>query len=205
VLLIFVGLGGFALCITPLLWLNIVGALLLLLQEVLDCVDGEIARWTKKSSLKGLYLDRVGHVICDAPVSCMCALHIYVVNHQPLYLVLAFLAYAMSQIRMGLKEEYFRIFLQIPQDKIVSDAVQNNGPANKIKSAIRLLSLISVDVIFIKIVSIITILLFDEGIEFIAAILCWFIIITTALENMATTINRYLKYIPDIEHTKRFF
>ena len=35
---------------------------------LLDCVDGEVARWKKQFSLAGVYLDRVGAYLCDAAV-----------------------------------------------------------------------------------------------------------------------------------------
>lgn len=35
---------------------------------LLDCVDGEVARWKKQFSLGGVYLDRVGAYLCDAAV-----------------------------------------------------------------------------------------------------------------------------------------
>ncbi|CAM5629706.1 hypothetical protein SALBM311S_08791 [Streptomyces alboniger] len=35
---------------------------------LLDCVDGEIARWKKQYSLNGVYLDRVGAYLTDAAV-----------------------------------------------------------------------------------------------------------------------------------------
>jgi len=54
------GFAGFALCISHLLWLNIVGALLLLFGEKLDCVDGEVARWNRQSSLRGTYFYETG-------------------------------------------------------------------------------------------------------------------------------------------------
>jgi phosphatidylglycerophosphate synthase len=31
-----------------------------------DCADGELARLTKRTSVGGIYLDRVGHYLCDA-------------------------------------------------------------------------------------------------------------------------------------------
>ena len=84
-LMIVSGLTGFALCIPHLLWLNIAGAVLLLLGEFLDCVDGEVARWNKKSSLKGKYLDLVYHVLCNALVSCICGLQLYVITREGKY------------------------------------------------------------------------------------------------------------------------
>jgi phosphatidylglycerophosphate synthase len=44
-----------------------VGAFLLIqLQILLDCSDGEVARWQGRSSPRGIYLDRVGHYLTEA-------------------------------------------------------------------------------------------------------------------------------------------
>lgn len=40
--------------------------LLIQLQILLDCSDGEVARWQQRFSAKGIYLDRVGHYITEA-------------------------------------------------------------------------------------------------------------------------------------------
>lgn len=57
--------SGFAL-----LWPGLPGALLALLfvqgYLLLDCSDGELARFTGKKSITGIYLDRVGAYLCDA-------------------------------------------------------------------------------------------------------------------------------------------
>src|SRR5918992_543217 len=43
------------------------GAFLLIqLQILLDCSDGEVARWQGRSSPRGIYLDRVGHYLTEA-------------------------------------------------------------------------------------------------------------------------------------------
>ena len=108
-LMIPIGVIGVALCVPHVLWVNILGFLLLILAEVFDCVDGEIARWAKKSSVKGLYLDLVSHVLCNAPPFMLCGLHLYVLNGRTKYMILAFLAYATAQWRLGLSEVYYRI------------------------------------------------------------------------------------------------
>jgi phosphatidylglycerophosphate synthase len=42
------------------------GAFLLIqLQILLDCSDGEVARWQKRFSVRGIYLDRVGHYLTE--------------------------------------------------------------------------------------------------------------------------------------------
>jgi phosphatidylglycerophosphate synthase len=40
--------------------------LLIQLQLLLDCVDGEVARWRRTCSPAGIYLDRIGHYTTDA-------------------------------------------------------------------------------------------------------------------------------------------
>jgi len=47
--------------LTPLVTL-----VLIQLQLLLDCVDGEVARWRRTSSPAGIYLDRIGHYSTDA-------------------------------------------------------------------------------------------------------------------------------------------
>lgn len=44
----------------------ILAALLIQLYLLLDCVDGEIARWRQQTSVTGVYLDRVGHYLAEA-------------------------------------------------------------------------------------------------------------------------------------------
>jgi phosphatidylglycerophosphate synthase len=46
----------------------VLGVLMVQLYLLLDCVDGEVARWKKQFSLGGVYLDRVGAYLCDAAV-----------------------------------------------------------------------------------------------------------------------------------------
>lgn len=46
----------------------VLGVVMVQLYLLLDCVDGELARWKKQYSLAGVYLDRVGAYLCDAAV-----------------------------------------------------------------------------------------------------------------------------------------
>lgn len=43
----------------------IVAAVLVQLALLFDCSDGELARLTKRTSASGIYLDRVGHYLCE--------------------------------------------------------------------------------------------------------------------------------------------
>jgi phosphatidylglycerophosphate synthase len=46
----------------------VLGVVMVQLYLLLDCVDGEIARWKQQFSLSGVYLDRVGAYLTDAAV-----------------------------------------------------------------------------------------------------------------------------------------
>ena len=54
-------------------WWPLAGAVLAVvliqLQMLLDCCDGEVARWRQTSSPKGVYLDRVGHYVAECGIS----------------------------------------------------------------------------------------------------------------------------------------
>ncbi|MCS0638019.1 CDP-alcohol phosphatidyltransferase family protein [Streptomyces sp. LP05-1] len=54
--------------LVPGVWGAVLGVVAVQLYLLLDCVDGEVARWKKQFSLSGVYLDRVGAYLCDAAV-----------------------------------------------------------------------------------------------------------------------------------------
>ncbi|MER7347207.1 CDP-alcohol phosphatidyltransferase family protein [Streptomyces aurantiacus] len=54
--------------LVPGIWGAVLGVVAVQLYLLLDCVDGEIARWRKQYSMSGVYLDRVGAYLCDAAV-----------------------------------------------------------------------------------------------------------------------------------------
>lgn len=54
--------------LVPGIWGAVLGVVFVQLYLLLDCVDGELARWKKQYSLSGVYLDRVGAYLCDAAV-----------------------------------------------------------------------------------------------------------------------------------------
>ena len=39
------------------------------LQMLIDCCDGEVARWRQTSSPKGVYLDRIGHYVAECGIA----------------------------------------------------------------------------------------------------------------------------------------
>src|SRR5688500_15901971 len=65
-LLIAVGLAASAVLTLPGLWPVVAVVVLIQLQLLLDCSDGELARWRGTSSPAGIYLDRLAHNVTEA-------------------------------------------------------------------------------------------------------------------------------------------
>ncbi|MGN6088186.1 MAG: CDP-alcohol phosphatidyltransferase family protein [Actinomycetales bacterium] len=66
--MIVVGLLGAVALLWSSVWGAVLSALLIQLYLLLDCSDGEVARWTGRLSLLGVYLDRVGHYVVESAV-----------------------------------------------------------------------------------------------------------------------------------------
>ncbi|GHH68399.1 transferase [Streptosporangium violaceochromogenes] len=65
-LMILAGVLAGAVLALPGLGAAVGAALLIQLYLLLDCSDGELARWTGRTSITGVYLDRVGHYFAEA-------------------------------------------------------------------------------------------------------------------------------------------
>lgn len=50
----------------PALWAAVLVVLFVQAQLILDCTDGEVARWRGQTGATGVYLDRIGHYSTDA-------------------------------------------------------------------------------------------------------------------------------------------
>jgi phosphatidylglycerophosphate synthase len=59
----------------PHLWAVVVAALLVQLQGLVDCSDGELARWRGQTGPRGIYLDRIGHYVTDAGLVAAVGVH----------------------------------------------------------------------------------------------------------------------------------
>lgn len=62
------GLAGPALLI-PGVWGPLVAALLAQGQMLLDCCDGEVARWRETMSPRGIFLDQLGHYVAEGSIA----------------------------------------------------------------------------------------------------------------------------------------
>ncbi|MFX4292833.1 CDP-alcohol phosphatidyltransferase family protein [Streptomyces bohaiensis] len=65
-LMVVAGVAAGAALLIPGIAGAVLAALLIQLYLLLDCVDGEVARWRKQTSVTGVYLDRVGHYLAEA-------------------------------------------------------------------------------------------------------------------------------------------
>jgi phosphatidylglycerophosphate synthase len=65
-LMIVVGVIGAATLLIPGIAGALIAALLVQAYLLLDCSDGELARWRQQTSTTGVYLDRVGHYMVEA-------------------------------------------------------------------------------------------------------------------------------------------
>ncbi len=204
-------LVGVAMCVPHILWLNIMGIFLLMLAEVFDCVDGEIARWTKKSSLKGLYLDLVSHVLCNAPMSLICGLHLYVLSGQIKYMMLAFVAYATIESLLGLRDVYWAVFWEYSSNNetkskkspVFGSALKKHSDGVWIINHVKQMLHLSTDHIVIRLISIVCILLSYAGVIKPLILFSWLFAILGIIVIVGEFANKYFFLIPDLEHVKR--
>ena len=65
-LMIMMGAGAGAVLAVGGLASAIAAAVMIQAYLLLDCSDGELARWSRRTSVTGIYLDRVGHYLAEA-------------------------------------------------------------------------------------------------------------------------------------------
>jgi phosphatidylglycerophosphate synthase len=66
VLMALVGAAGAGLFSQRGLWWGVLGAVLIQVYLILDCSDGEVARWQGKTGATGIFLDRLGHFLVES-------------------------------------------------------------------------------------------------------------------------------------------
>jgi phosphatidylglycerophosphate synthase len=69
------GIGAGLLLSVPHLWTVVLAALVIQVQGILDCTDGELARWRGQTGPVGVYLDRLGHYVTDASLAVGVGVH----------------------------------------------------------------------------------------------------------------------------------
>ncbi len=75
-LMIAIGLVGAAVLVIPSWWAVLACAVLMQVQILFDCSDGEVARWRRTTSPMGVYLDRVGHYLTESALPIALGVHV---------------------------------------------------------------------------------------------------------------------------------
>lgn len=206
------GLIGVSLCVPHILWLNILGVGMLIFAYVLDCVDGEIARWTEKSSVKGLYLELVNHVLCNAPPFMLCGLHLYVLNGQVKHMILAFLAYATAQWRFVLRGVYYRVNVESFSDE--QSKPRGSAPSGftlqKWPYGMRILFNLAkwlllklTDITVNQFISFVCIFLSYAATVWPMVFFAWFFVIFGILGVIGEIANKFVFHVPHTKHIRK--
>ena len=74
--MIVIGLLASVSLIVPGLWGALGAALAIQVYLIVDCIDGELARWRARTSRRGAYLDRLGHYVVEAALFCVYGFHV---------------------------------------------------------------------------------------------------------------------------------
>jgi hypothetical protein len=74
-LMIFTGIAAALVLTIPHWWAAVITLLLIQLQGLVDCMDGELARWRQRTGPVGIYLDRIGHYVTDAGLAVAVGVH----------------------------------------------------------------------------------------------------------------------------------
>lgn len=110
-------------------WLALVGLLLFHIGLVLDCSDGEVARFRKETSIRGPYLDLIGHAIVNPVLLLGIGFYSYQNPMFGLHPVIFLMAGAFSAI--------FLINTNMARLKVYEALIDNNLPVHKQKERIK--------------------------------------------------------------------
>ncbi len=201
-LMIPTGLLGVAFLVPHILWANVLGCVLLLLTVVLDCVDGEVARWTKKSSIKGFYLDHVYHVFCNSPVYALCALHLFASYGTVTYLILAFATYAAANSMQMLASVFHITLTRIPAPSKPVSAAPQSMPRSPGAVLRRWVNLLLFDKMVTETAVMGSILLTYIGLTGPIVFVAWALAGGSLFLVVAQTAYRYFYLLPDAVHQK---
>jgi phosphatidylglycerophosphate synthase len=158
-LMLIVGLASF-LCAVPHVWyLNVASLMLFLLFYILDCCDGEVARWTKSCSHGGVYLDYAAHVVCNCPLLAAAALHGSLLQKSLFWAMLAFLT-----VMLALWAYYFKLIIPalIGREARLPYSGEDLVPNRTLADAIRRLRLFFLDPI-LPLMAVVVLIILSHG------------------------------------------
>ena len=74
-LMLVTGIAAALVLTVPHLWAAVVTLVLIQFQALLDCMDGELARWRRRTGPIGIYVDRLGHYVTDGCLAIAVGVH----------------------------------------------------------------------------------------------------------------------------------
>lgn len=206
VMMIVAGLAGTVLCIPHVLWMTILGVFALMVFEVLDCVDGEVARWNKNSSLKGLYLDLISHVLCNPLAGAICALHLYAWTGEVRFLFIAFVTYVATASEHGIRKSQQRIRYIMSKKKDATPEFSYRGQKHGLMANIchwlKVGLNCSLETFSIKLVMLPLIFIGYAANDTPMRVFCWIFAVYTPLAVIIRILLHYFLSLPDLPHEK---
>lgn len=212
VFMMIAGLAGIAFAIPHWMVATIAAAVAYFLFDLFDAVDGEIARWHGTSSTRGLYLDKVVHLLVGYPSLGVPALHYYGLHQQDLYLVLAGVAITCGLMGYTLREIFFRINAEAGTGQPNTTASMNSveprprSPFLKICTWLRSGPLTSFPITKARIVHILTIVAIAAAyrhVESPLVCLAWFYAVYCAVRLVLEIPYFYFRRVVDVPHAKQ--
>lgn len=212
VLMMFAGIAGIACCVPHLAWVTIAGAIGLALFDLLDAVDGEIARWNETSSTRGLFLEKATHLLVECPSLGIAGVHYHMMVQDSLYLVLAGVAMIAGAISRALRETLFRINAEAgtlgdaPEPPLQSRDVRRRHRFLDFCEFLKQTPLVGFPITKARVVHILTvgaIFASYQGIELPLIFLAWFYAAYCALRLTFEVPYYYGKRIIDVAHQKK--
>ena len=151
-----VGFASFLCAVPHVLYLNLASLALFLLFYILDCSDGEVARWTNCCSKGGVFLDYAAHVVCNCPLLAAAAVHSALLRNDLSYSILAFVT-----VMLALWAYYFKLIIPALAGREARPRYSGDDlvPNRTVADSIRRLRFLFLDPIFSPMAIIILIIL----------------------------------------------
>ena len=112
---ILAGLNGAFFLLSPGFASALTAGILIEVKDVLDSADGQLARVKQMSSRRGRFYDSLGDILVNAMLFLALGLSMAHENHNSLYLLLAFIAFAGTTLRVSYHVFYQVSFLHLEQ------------------------------------------------------------------------------------------
>ena len=139
---VIMGISGALLLLSTNFIVNMLGFIFLFSAYLFDCMDGELARYYKKFSSAGSYLDEVGHAIVDPLLFTVLALNVFFESPNTLVILMGFLtAFLIRFIKANYQLSSFIFVKEVTSSP---DIFLNSKPKIEEKSEKTLLSKILV-------------------------------------------------------------